>query len=371
MLDLRYRYAHINTEGFADPGTANTLRATIGYLWAFAPGWSAYAEGTRVFGLFGDSYNTGANGKTALPSEGDPPSSEVSGAWLQYSDGTALARIGRQYVNLDNQRFFTSGMWRQNPQSFDAVSTSWRFDTGTTLRYLYLDNVTRSVGHDYPDPNQRSWSLDGHLLHADQTLPLGLLTGYGYFIENETQSKYSWRTQGLRWGGTQALATGALTWTAEGAQQRSWRNNPARYTADYRLLEISYGIPAATARIGNEVLGGNGIAAFSSPYGSNHGFNGWASEFKTVPADGLDDRYVSGFGKIGQDLNWLVVWHDFFAERGNRHYGSEWNAGVTYPITRGLSVEIDYAAYHAYAFAASERKLWAALEYRYGPQGGG
>ncbi len=371
VLDLRYRYAHINTEGYADPGTANTLRITLGYLWPFAPNWSAYAEGTRVYGLFGDDYNSGANGKNKLPSEGDPPSSEISGAWLQYNDGTASARVGRQYVNLDNQRFFTSGLWRQNPQSFDAVSTSWRFDTGTTLRYLYLDNVTRSVGHDYPDPTQSAWSLEGHLLHVDQTVPLGTLTGYGYFVENDTQAKYSWRTEGLRWTGRETLGIGTLAWTVEGAQQRNWRNNPAHYTADYRLLELSYGISAVTLKLGNEVLGGDGTTAFSSPYGSNHGFNGWASEFKNVPVNGLDDRYVNAFGKIGQNWGWLVVWHDFYAERGDRHYGSEWNAGLTWTIVRGLTAEFDYATYHSDGFAVSERKLWAALEYKYGPQGGG
>jgi len=371
VLDLRYRYAHINTEGYADPGTANTLRLTLGYLWAFAPNWSAYAEGTRVYGLFGDDYNSGANGKNKLPSEGDPPSSEISGAWLQYDDGTASARIGRQYVNLDNQRFFTSGLWRQNPQSFDALSASWRFDSGTMLRYLYLDNVTRSVGHDYPDPNQSAWSLTGHLLHVDQTLPLGTLTGYGYFVENRTQAKYSWRTEGLRWVGRQELGAGALSWSVEGAQQRDWRNNPARYAADYRLLELGYGIPQLNIKLGNEVLGGDGSNAFSSPYGSNHGFNGWASEFKSVPVNGLDDRYISAFGKIGQDWGWLLTWHDFFAERGSRHYGSEWNAGLTWTIVRGVTAELDYATYHSDGFAVSERKLWAALEYKYGPQGGG
>jgi len=371
VVDLRYRYAGIETAGYAQPATANTLRATVGYLWSFAPSWNAYAEGTRVYGLFGDDYNTGANGKTALPSEGDPPSSEISGAWLEYNDGTASARVGRQYVNLDNQRFFTSGMWRQNPQSFDALSIGWRLDGGTTLRYVYLNNVTRSVGHDYPDSNQSAWSLEGHLVHAEQALPVGTLVGYGYFIKNGTQPKYSWRTQGLRWIGSRTLGATTLSWTIEGAQQHDWRNNPERYSAGYRMLEISYGIPRVNVKLGNEVLDGDGTTAFSSPYGSNHGFNGWASEFKNVPVNGLDDRYVGGFGKIARNWSWVVVWHDFFAERGGRRYGSEWNAGLTYAITRGLAAEIDYARYCSDGFAASERKLWATLEYRLGPQGGG
>ena len=36
-----------------------------------------------------------------------------------------------------------------------------------------LDRVLRVFGHENPNPLLREWSLDGHLLHLDQTLPLG------------------------------------------------------------------------------------------------------------------------------------------------------------------------------------------------------
>jgi hypothetical protein len=371
VLDLRYRYAHIDQDGYADAANANTLRFTLGYLWKFAPDWSAYAEGTRVVALFGEHYNSGSNGNTHLPSEGDPPSSEISNAWIGYDNGSVAARLGRQYVALDNQRFFSLGPWRQNPQSFDALSTSWKLDTGTTLRYLYLDEAQRSVGHDYPDPSQREWDLEGHLLHVDQKLPLGTLTGYDYLIENDTQAKYSWRTAGLRWTGNQKFASTALGWTAEFARQENWRNNPLNYTADYHLLELSYGLPIFSLKLGDELLGGDGHNAFSSPYGSNHSFNGWTSQFKNVPANGLDDRYVSGFGKVGSKFGWGVTFHNFFADRGSQRYGSELNAILSYALRRDFSLELDYADYHSNGFGSSERELWVIVEYRHGALGGG
>ena len=367
MTDVRYRAAHIDTEGYAAPANANTVRVLLGYLWAFAPNWKLYAEGTGVFGLFGDDYNNGANGKTGLPSESDPPSREVTGLWLDYHDGSIQGRLGRQYVNLDNQRFFTSGQWRQNPQSFDALAGAWLPLEGTTLKYLYLDSVQRTVGHDYPDPEQREWNLEGHLFHLDQHLLLGSLAGYGYFIENFTQPKYSWRTAGLRWTGVESFSASRLSWTVEGAQQHDWRNNPVHYGAGYRLLELSYGVALASLRLGDEVLGGNGHVAFSSPYGSNHAFNGWASEFRNIPPNGLDDRYAGAFGKLIDPLAWNVTWHNFFAEHASQHYGSELDAGLTYTFRHRWSAEIDYANYRSNGFAASERKLWLMLEYRYGP----
>lgn len=371
VIDLRYRSAHIDTAGYAQPANANTLRVSLGYLWTITADWSAYAEGTRVFGLFGNDYNSGANGNSHLPSESDPPSREISSFWLQYRAAAAQARLGRQYVNLDNQRFFTSGLWRQNPQSFDALSAVWRLTDATTLRYLYLDKVQRTVGHDYPDPDQREWSLQGHLLHADRSLPLGALAVYGYFVENYTQPKYSWRTLGLRWTGDKTFGASRLAWALESAQQSNWRNNPAQYTAGYHLVELSYGVPAISIKVGDEVLGSDGRTPFSSPYGSNHAFNGWASEFKNIPLGGLDDRYISAFGKFSARWSWTLTAHNFFAERSDRHYGSEIDTSLGYALSRNWSIELDYANYRSDGFALSERKLWAMLEYRRGTLGGG
>jgi hypothetical protein len=370
VVDLRYRDAHIDQAGFADSANANTLRITLGYLMQFAPQWSGYAEGTRVV-VFGDNYNSGANGRTKLPAEGDPPSSEISSAWLGFNNGTVQARLGRQYVNLDNQRFFTSGLWRQNPQSFDAVNASWSLATGTTLQYLHLDKALRSVGHDYPDPTQSTWSLDANLFHFEQKLPLGRLAGYDYLVENDTTARYSWRTAGLRWTGSQTLATGVFNWAAEGARQSSWRNNPSHYDADYHLLDASYGTTSIAIRLGDELLGGDGRNAFSSPYGSNHGFDGWTNQFKNTPPKGLEDRYAGAFGKIAAQWTWSILAHNFFAARGEQRYGSEVNALLGYDLRNGFSVEANYANYHRNTFGASERALWLTLEYRHGRQGGG
>lgn len=371
VADLRYRWAHIDQAGYTKPANADTLRLSLGYLWKPALEWSAYVEGTRVFAMFGEHYNTGANGNTHLPSEGDPASHEVSGAWLAYDNGTAIVRLGRQYVSLDNDRFFTPGLWRQNPQSFDAVAAALKFDTGTTIKYFHLDEAQRSVGHDYPDPDQREWQLDANLIHLDQKLPLGNLAGYGYFVENDTNAKYSWRTSGLRWTGRYALGnSGAgLGWVVEGARQVSWRNNPLRYRANYHLLELGYGYRWASLKLGDERLGGDGRNAFSSPYGSSHGFDGWTTQFKNTPPNGLEDRFIGLFGQSGR-WNWSITRHNFFAVRVDQRYGSELNALVNYALRKDLGIELDYAQYHRHALGANERALWATLEFRIGKQGG-
>lgn len=371
VLDLHYRTAHIDEKGYAKPAGADTLRTTLGYLWRFAPDWGAYAEGTRVFSLFDGKYNSGANGETRYPSESDPPSSEISAAWLGYGNGTLQLCAGRQYVRLDDQRFFTASLWRQNPQSFDAFSGVLSFDTGTTLRYIYLAEVHRTVGNSYPDPTQRKWSVDGNLFHIDQKLPIGTLTGYEYLVENGTTAKYSWRTAGVRYAGDENFDVARLNWTAEFARQSNWRNNPSQYTVDYHLLELKYGLPQISLKAGDELLGGNGKTAFSSPYGSNHDFDGWTNQFKNVPAHGLDDRYAGGFGRISPKLSWGVTFHNFFAQRNSQRYGSETDASLTYAFLRGWSAEVDYASYHGNGFSVCQHELWLQLEYKRGTLGAG
>ena len=365
IVDLRYRYANIENDLFTRDANANTLRVLLGYRWVFAPHWALDLEGSDTLSLFGSQYNDTANGHTQFPSESDPPSKQITAAWLGYSDDTLFGRLGRQYINLDNQRFFTSGLWRQTPQSFDSVSTSWKLDTGTTLQYLYLDKVLRSVGHDYPDPTQSQWDLNANLIHVEQTLPLGKLVAYDYLVENDTTARFSWRTAGLRWSGRQAFSDYKLVWATEFAQQDSWRNNPLDYTANYHLLDASFGNEVFNARLGQEVLGGNGHVGFSSPYGSNHAFNGWASEFKNTPPKGVQDNYIGAFGQFTPAFGWLTLWHDFHSARDDQHYGWELDTGLTYAITRQLSAEISYADYHSDGWQVGERKLWVLLEYKY------
>jgi hypothetical protein len=366
IVDLRFRYANIESDAFTRSANANTLRILLGYRWVFAQNWTADIEGSDTVALFGSRYNDSANGKTQFPSESDPPSKQVSAAWVGYDDGIIAARVGRQYINLDNQRFFTSGLWRQTPQSFDALIASWKMDfSGTTLQYIYLDKALRSVGHDYPDPLQRQWDLQANLLHLDQLLPIGKLNAYDYLVENDTQAKYSWRTAGLRWSGKQVFSDYQLIWAAEFAQQSSWRNSPLHYTADYHLVEVGFGNAVINVKLGNEVLGSKGKIGFSSPYGSNHGFNGWASEFKNTPATGLDDRNIGAFGQITKVIGWSVFWHDFYAAYGRRHYGAETNIALTYSVSKQLSAELDYADYRCDGYLLGERKAWLSLEYKY------
>jgi hypothetical protein len=97
---------------------------------------------------------------------------------------------------------------------------------------------------------------------------------------------------------------------------------------------------------------------------STAGPNGWADRFTTTPKDGLDDRYVGTSGKLGKAA-WTTSWHDFRADHGGHHYGSEFDASISYPLPTQLTGLLKVADYCSDGFATDERKVWVSLEYRY------
>ena len=370
-IGLRYRDSTLHQDNLADTGHAHTLRLQLGYLWALTPHLAAYAEGTRVSSLFGQQYNDTTGRRTPYPAEPDPPSTELSSAWLGYDNGQVGVRVGRQYLNIDDRRFFSTCFWRQNPQSFDGVTSDLKLGSGTTLSASWINQVNRTVGEDFPDVDQRRWKLDGKLLHLDQVLPLGTLTAYGYFVKNLTIATDSVRTEGARWSGSEFLLGDrtALTWTLEGAQQYNYANNPQRFSLPYHLFELSYGLPYLAARVGQESLGGNGHTAFNIAYGSGHSFDGWVGVF-SIPPHGLVDTYGGLHGELPwHDLAWQLTYHDFQpATGGGTRYGDEIDVGTRANLTARFSLELQYGDYRADSFSVSQRKLWLLAEYRYGRQ---
>jgi len=365
VVELRYRYENVDDAAFPLTANANTLRLRLGYRWVFAPSWQVYADGMHVQALFGDRYNSTANGKTQYPTVADPKADAISQFYVACTDDTMGGTLGRQRVILDNQRFFGNSGWRQNEQTFDALSTRFALGDGApVVRYLYLDRVLRVFGHENPNPLLRDWDLTGHLVNISQPLPLGSLTGYGYWVENHDIATLSARTLGVRWTGTHPVGDSALAWTLEYADQSDWSNNPINQGATYRLFEPKLVWRGTTFKAGWEVLGGDGNYGFSTPYATLHAFNGWADRFLTTPKSGLRDVYAGAEGVIGRTA-WAVVVHDFRADESDSHYGKEFDASLGYTLNTHWNGLLKFADYRSSGFATDERKIWISLEYRY------
>ena len=369
-LGVRYRDTTMVSDQFHRRGHAHTARLQLGWLQAIGSHWAVYAEMTGLWSLFGREYDDTSGRVTDYPSEADPPGKEISSAWLGYRDRHAEIRIGRQYIRLDNERFFARNGWRQHPQSFDGFSSRWQLTPTTVLRYDWLGQVHRTVGGDFFDRDQRRWHLQAHVLHAEQGLPLGVLSAYVYLIRNTTRAVNSMRLRGLDWSGQASPDQGRsqFSWVAVLARQDSYGNSPRHFDLAYHQFELNYGLKTITARMGEEVLGGDGRTGFNIAYGAGHPFDGWVGVF-SIPVNGLRDRYAGLHGEFGGSrCSWQLVYHHFDAAHGHSAYGHELDAGVLAQWTSRFSTELQYGHYQGRNFSHDQHKLWLVLEYRYGRQ---
>lgn len=124
LVDARLRYEHVDQAPLAGDADAVTIRIRSG-VEAKAGDFSLLAESEATLAI-SEHYNSGLNGKTAFPLVPDAQNIELNRLQLQYRGLTkTVVTVGRQRINLDDQRFVGSVAWRDNEQTFDAVRIEW------------------------------------------------------------------------------------------------------------------------------------------------------------------------------------------------------------------------------------------------------
>jgi hypothetical protein len=359
-INARLRHEAVEDDAFARSADATTMRVRAGLRGTFDHGFSALLEGEGTAAL-GDDYNSGANRRTAYPSIGDPEAAEINQAWLGWKKGPFGTTVGRQRLVYDNQRWIGNVGWRQNEQTFDAVSMELAPVPGLTGRYAWLDRVHRVSTDRAVDPLARERELDTHLVNVAYAKGVHRVTGYAYLHEDLDVAAASTRTLGARYALDTVKQGQGWGLTLEAARQQEYAGNPADFSHAYWLVEPSVTLRGVTLRAGWELLGGDGRHALQTPLATLHAFNGWADKFVVTPAGGLEDRYLSAGGKFGQGaragrFNWAVAWHDYRADTGGARYGREWNASFGFPVVGKVNGLVKYAGYEADAFARDASK---------------
>lgn len=371
ILDLRYRYEHVDQDNALNNANAQTLRTRLGVQSGKWYGLSALVEVDNVSRLGDASYNNFRNGQTDYSVVADPDGSEINQALLRYDHAQGSAVLGRQRINLDNQRFVGGVGWRQNEQTYDGVLGQLKPIDGLTMTYAYIDNVNTifGPGDNRFDTPANPANIEGHshLLNAQYVaMPELTVTAYNYLLglDNLANGTQSSKTAGLRLNG----AVQGVSYALEYARQQDYADNTRDLDSEYYLAELGYTVKGAALKAGIEVLGGDSGAgrAFQTPLATKHAFQGWADVFLTTPADGVKDVYVGGsLPLLGGTLQ--AWYHDFRAERGSQQYGEEIDIGYSraIPLVKGLVATVKYAAYDADDFQVDTDKLWAQLQYSY------
>ena len=330
LLDIRARYEYAGVDG-KDPSTALTLRERIGLKTKAWNGFSGLVEGefTEVLGA---DYNSGA-GPQAYPSDransviADPRNAELNQAFLQYDGFDTVARVGRQRLIYDNAAFIGNSGWRQNEQTFDAISLSNKSIDGLTLKYAHLTQVNRIYGSEANSAlttaplfdNVADVSANVNLFNASYTGINGLtLGGYAYLIDFEHKRNWDNNTFGVSAKGDVM----DLTLYGEVAVQ-----DRSGLAADGQAF---YGHFTATKKIGDQtlVLGLEELGAgFKTPLATVHTFNGYADAFIGGRIEGnhhgLTDVYISHAFPICYGIQWTNSLHAYGDDEISTGYGWE------------------------------------------------
>ncbi len=375
ILDARLRFEHADQEGLKT-SEAFTLRTRLGYATRPFYGVSGFLEFEDVSAL-NDSAdfnqagtNPGGAGRTVIA---DVEGTELNQAYLAIScsENRSHAKVGRQRMKWDNERFIGNVGWRQNEQTFDAALLSVVCPLDVAWTYAYVDNVNRIFGEaNGTTPagdraNAADWRSDSHLVHVAAPLPAGLkLTAYAYLLDfgrtsnvgaTNASDTFGARLEGVLdcplWEGH------TLHYAGEYARQSDNRATAAGldYAADYHAIRLEYRTACIDIALGREVLGSDSGVGFGTPLATLHAFNGWADVFSATPSDGLVDHHVKVTARLPAKIGVQVAFHDFSADRGSQDYGQEIDVMARRPFGDRLAVLAKYANYMASSGDANPR----------------
>jgi len=365
-FSARARYETVDQDNALKDADAFTVRTTLGYKTGSFHGFSAFAEVEDVSDLGSDDYNNTTNGEGTYSVIADPDGTEVNQAYLQYNGFDTEVKFGRQeitYRNAPFHRFVGNVLWRQNHQSFDAFSFSNTSFADTTINYAYIDEVHTIFGDDRDAGIIKGGDidLDAHLVNLKYSgLSAGKLEAYGYFLDYNDNEAASSQTLGLRFNGAQPVNDDwKVIYTAEYANQDDYQDGTMD-DQSYFLGEVGAKYKGWLAKLSYELQEGDGTDSFKTPLGTNHAFQGWADQFLTTPAAGLEDTYVTVVGKVlGAKV--VAVYHDFETDKGSEDAGEEFDILVAKTFNKHYTVGAKYSDYnagHASVGKVDTEKFW-------------
>lgn len=364
-LNVRARYEGVDQSGLKD-ADANTIRTRLGFTTAPINGLQGMVEAENITALDGDRYsqagiNPGGAGRAAVA---DPEGSEINQAFLSYTSGKTTLAAGRQRVVLDNARFIGDVGWRQNNQTFDAVTLTDKTVDKLSLTYGYFYQINRVFGDRHA---QGDFESDSHILNASYTgLPIGTLTGYAYLLDFDNAAANSCATYGLSLAGAPALTPELkLSYRAEYATQSDYGRSPLRYSADYWNAELGLAAKPGLLAAGYEELGSDQNTGFKTPLATLHAFNGWADLFLATPGGGLRDTYGKLSANLPGGFGFLAFYHDFQTDTGIQ-LGHEWDLQITRKFGQHFTGLVKYAKFDRDSLTVPNvKKLWVQVEFNY------
>lgn len=331
-LDLRVRYEFADIDRF-DPSHALTFRERLGLRTSAWNGFSAFIEGEFSQAAI-DDYHGGAPGADPFDPRNsliaDPETNELNQGYLQYGGFGTVAKLGRQRIIYDNAAFVGNVGWRQNEQTYDAISFSNQTIAGLTVNYAYLDQVNRVFGADADasprlTSNVQDLATSSHLFNASYTGIAGVTLGaYAYLMNFEDLGSWDNNTFGVSAKGDLL----GLALYGEIAYQD--KAGPAGTDdALYAHFTATKTMDGQTLTLGVEHLDDG----FKTPLATVHAFNGFADVTDAARLSGahhgLTDVYLSHTLPLCWGIKWTNVLHALGDNELSAGYGWEFDSVLT------------------------------------------
>jgi hypothetical protein len=365
-IEVRPRYEFVDQHGKAS-AEAFTMRTLLGFSTQPVDDIAATVQLINVADIAG-TYNSLVDGKTRYATIADPDATNINQAFASYTGlpDTSVA-VGRQIINLDDVRFVGNVDFRQNMQTFDAVTATSKPLPDVKLTGGYVWGIKDIVNRHIPTRiflGEAGWSP----MKAIQ------VEAFSYWYGNEAGSVIAGAagcglagpqacnsvTYGMRGHGEIGLPSDLkIEYRGTYARQSSYDGGSALIDADY--IQASGKLDWNGTNIGAEYMlmgsNGNGTYGFQTPLATKHAFNGWAEMFLTTPPKGLATVDAFAGTKIF-DATLLAKYYRFKSDFKDLSYGDEWDVSLNYKFSAHIQAGIEYADYHAAGFGASTRAGW-------------
>ncbi|MDZ7909364.1 MAG: alginate export family protein [Gemmobacter sp.] len=197
------------------------------------------------------------------------------------------ATLGRQRINLDDQRFIGAVAWRQDEQTFDAARADATLGK-LKVTAAYIGHVNRAVA-EAADWDAETWLVNATLPVTPAFTPQAFV----YALDFDNAAASSNITWGVRATGKWKAGDVALAYAGSLARQSDHGEIRPSSTWIIAEAEISATYKIATVKAAYRSLEGNGLRGLRHTLATLHAFQGWADAFLVTPVNGIDDTNLT------------------------------------------------------------------------------
>lgn len=361
--DTRLRYEFAESDDQPLDGEALTLRIRPSVEIAPIPEFSILAEAEGIISVLPDSRN-GFLGAPGRPPVADEETLELNRLQVEFAPTDAISVVlGRQRIALDDERFIGIVDFRQNQQTYDAVTASLGGPGGLIVQGGYIWRVGRVLGPERPDG---VFDSDSFYVNAALPLPIGQVSAFHYDLDLDDRVNPVIRSQttGASVRGRAFPGEVGLFWEAGYARQSAEGATPEFVRAAFRAErgEVSFSLKY-------EELGSDNGVAFQTPLATLHRFQGAADLFLLTPPEGIEDIEARATWRIGslgaaRGTRISLQYNAFSAAAGRQSWGDEWGAEFATTIA-STRLSIAAARYSADGFGADTTRVWLTAERKF------